>query len=330
MTFGELFCGAGGFALGAAQAGYACLWANDNDEASCETFRRNINVEDKVYCEDVWDFIKRPLETPDVLLFGFPCSDFSHIGKREGFKGKHGRLYQAAVKFLKKRQPKAFVCENVKGILNDYWHVIHGELTQAGYRLSAKLYKLEEYGLPQTRHRLFCAGIRKDLNLAFDHLLPTCTKFRSISDCLENPPIPENAFNNEIMKHKPDTVERLKLIKPGENIWDAARAGRMPERLQMKIKTNYSFSHIYKRPDPNKPSYTITSQGGGGCCVYHYKETRALTNRERARIQSFPDDYEFMGGVTSVRKQIGNAVPPFIAERLLTRLRCILHEYDGR
>jgi DNA (cytosine-5)-methyltransferase 1 len=107
----------------------------------------------------------------------------------------------------------------------------------------------------------------------------------------------------------PIVLERLSYIKPGENVWNA----NLPEHLKLK-DTNTKLSQIYKRLDPNKPSYTITGSGGGGTHGYHYKENRALTNRERARIQTFPDDFSFVGSIESVRKQIGMAVPPKLSE----------------
>ena len=99
-------------------------------------------------------------------------------------------------------------------------------------------------------------------------------------------------------------VERLKHIKPGENAWTAD----LPEHLQLNVK-GAKMSMIYKRLDPNKPSYTVTGSGGGGTHVYHWDEPRALTNRERARIQTFPDNFTFFGSKESVRRQIGMAVP---------------------
>ena len=117
------------------------------------------------------------------------------------------------------------------------------------------------------------------------------------------PPIPADALNNEQTRQSATVIERLKYIKPGQNAWDAD----LPEELKIKSKTK--ISQIYKRLDPSKPSYTITGSGGGGTHVYHYTENRALTNRERARLQTFPDDYYFQGSKESVRKQIGMAVP---------------------
>ena len=118
------------------------------------------------------------------------------------------------------------------------------------------------------------------------------------------PPIPEDAANNEKTKQSATVVERLKYIKPGQNAFTA----NLPEELQLNVK-GAKISQIYKRLDPEKPAYTVTGSGGGGTHIYHYEEPRALTNRERARLQTFPDDYIFEGSKESVRKQIGMAVP---------------------
>jgi DNA (cytosine-5)-methyltransferase 1 len=119
------------------------------------------------------------------------------------------------------------------------------------------------------------------------------------------PPIPLSASNNEITRQSELVVERLKFIKPGENVWSA----KLPKRLMLNVK-KAKISQIYKRLDPKKPAYTVTGSGGGGTHVYHWSEPRALTNRERARLQTFPDNFVFKGSKGSVRRQIGMAVPP--------------------
>lgn len=123
-------------------------------------------------------------------------------------------------------------------------------------------------------------------------------------NAIENPPIPADAPNNEATRQSATVVERLRHIRPGENAFTAD----LPPELQLNIK-GARISQIYKRLDPEKPSYTVTGSGGGGTHIYHWEEPRALTNRERARLQTFPDTYEFQGTKESVRKQIGMAVP---------------------
>ena len=135
----------------------------------------------------------------------------------------------------------------------------------------------------------------------------------------------EDSPNNEYTKQSKKVVERLKHIRPGENAFTA----NLPEEL--KIKTKTTISQIYKRLDPNKPAYTITGSGGGGTHMYHWSENRALTNRERARLQTFPDDFVFEGSKESVRKQIGMAVPPegarIIFEAILKTFAGIPYEF---
>ena len=172
-----------------------------------------------------------------------------------------------------------------------------------GYNLTVHLYKSEEYGVPQTRHRIIIVGIDKKYKMKFRVPAPTSKgKPKTAKQALSN--IPTNAFNNELTKQSEIVVERLKLIKPGENIWQT----KLPKSLQLNVK-GAKLSQIYRRLHPDKPSYTITGSGGGGTHGYHWKEPRALTNRERARIQTFPDDFHFIGSKESVRKQIGMAVP---------------------
>jgi len=324
FSLAELFCGPGGLGMGASLAnasnnrgeryGVKSVWANDIDLNSCETYARNLHGGDMtaVSCcpvEEV-DFEKVP--SFDALAFGFPCNDFSVVGKQKGFEGKYGPLYTFGAKAINIHNPKWFMAENVSGLqsANDgnAFKKILEDLENAGrgYKLTTHLYKFEQYGVPQQRHRVVIVGIRKDLGLEFKVPAPTTLdKYVGVRSAFENPPIPENAPNNEVTSQSAIVVERLKHIPPGENAWYEG----IPENLRLNVK-GARMSQIYKRLHPDKPSYTMTGSGGGGTHGYHWKEDRALTNRERARIQTFPDDFVFMGSKESVRKQIGMAVPP--------------------
>lgn len=326
---GELFSGPGGLACGAMRAhvdGHDDLkivhaWANDFDEPTCETYRHNIchNDEDtSVYCGDVRELnISRdnPLfkDHPfNAFAFGFPCNDFSTVGEQKGFNGTYGPLYTYGVKVLKLFQPEWFLAENVSGLssANDrsaFPKILH-DMHEAGYNLYPHLYKFEEYGVPQARHRIIIVGIRKDIPVKFYPPVPTTPdpkNYKTSKQALEEKPIPD--LNNELPRMTKRVVERLKLIGEGENAFNAPRLKEHPE-LQLHVK-GAKISQIYRRLDSTKPSYTVTGSGGGGTHIYHYKENRALTNRERARLQTFPDDYLFMGSKEQVRKQIGMAVP---------------------
>ncbi|MDO8645716.1 MAG: DNA cytosine methyltransferase [Candidatus Planktophila sp.] len=320
FVLGELFSGPGGMALGALSAeiqkGKSKFrivhgWANDYDEDTCKTYAYNItpNNENTVIHGDVKQLRMKDLKEIDAFAYGFPCNDFSIVGKKKGFGGDFGPLYMYGIKVLNKFRPKFFVAENVGGITSNNdglaFRKILDDLSNAGngYVVTAHLYKAEQYGVPQTRHRVVIVGIDKTLGLEFKVPSPTTPKTpMSVSQAFKG--IPKDAANNEFTKQSAIVVERLELIAPGENIWQTS----LPKHLQLDVK-GAKLSQIYKRLHPDKPSYTITGSGGGGTHGYHWKYPRALTNRERARIQTFPDDFIFQGSKESVRKQIGMAVP---------------------
>lgn len=145
-------------------------------------------------------------------------------------------------------------------------------------------------------------------------------------EAIENPPISVNAPNHELTRQSKTVIERLEYIKPGENAWSV----NIPKHLRLNVKSA-KLSQIYKRLRPDKPAYTLTGSGGGGTHTYHWAEPRALTNRERARLQTFPDDFIFYGSKENVRKQIGMAVPPkgaqVIFEALLKTLAGIEYKH---
>ncbi len=317
FMLGELFCGPGGLAVGATTAdvpGY-CIrhkWANDYDSSTCETYRKNICPDDSgsVICEDVRKLDLSKLPPIDALAFGFPCNDFSVVGEQKGFGGTYGPLYSYGVSVLRSHRPKWFLAENVGGLKSANEGKAFGkilvDLQESGYRIYPHLYKFEEYGVPQARHRIIIVGIRNDL--PYEYRVPSPAIYANCDNtcksALENPPIPASAPNAELTRQDPRVVARLQYIKPGENAFTA----NLPPELQLHVR-GAKISQIYKRLDPNKPAYTVTGSGGGGTHIYHYSEPRALTNRERARLQTFPDDFIFCGSKESVRKQIGMAVP---------------------
>ena len=320
FRLGELFCGPGGLAYGAmsakiANSDYKIIhqWATDYDESTCETYRNNICPANQksVICHDIRTLNIKELENLggiDALAFGFPCNDFSVVGEQKGFNGNFGPLYTYGIKVLEKFKPLWFLAENVGGLRSanegKAIQVIFQNMKDAGYKIYPNLYKFEQYGIPQARHRLIIIGIRNDLPYEFK--IPTTNgyKIKTCQEAIENPPIPRNISNNETTRQSQTVIERLKYIKPGENVFTA----NLPEELKLNVH-GAKISQIYKRLDPNKPSYTVTGSGGGGTHIYHWSEPRALTNRERARLQTFPDSYIFKGTKESVRKQIGMAVP---------------------
>lgn len=329
---GELFNGPGGLALGAKNAGFIHpetgeewgiqhIWSNDYDINACRTYAYNICGNENDKSVHVGPVEKLPIGDKSILsdidcfAFGFPCNDYSNVGEKKGLNGTFGPLYSYGVKVLRLYRPKFFVAENVGGLqsANDGQAFIKilSELEDSGYKLTPHLYKFEEYGVPQARHRIIIVGIRNDLadiGIRFKVPAPTTlasTTYKTSRQAIMEPPIPDNAPNHEIPKHSKKVQEMLSYIPAGENAWYPG----IPEELRLNVK-GARLSSIYKRLDPNRPAYTVTGSGGGGTHMYHWSENRALTNRERARLQTFPDDFIFFGSKEAIRKQVGMAVPP--------------------
>ncbi len=342
FRFGELFSGPGGLAWGAKEASFIYknekyyidhVWANDNHKDTCDTYAENLMPleKNKVICLDVKKLDIENLESIDAFAYGFPCNDFSIVGEQKGFEGEYGPLYYYGVKVLNFHNPLWFIAENVGGITNANqglaFKKIINDLENSGkygYKLVINKYKFEEYGVPQKRHRIIIVGIRKDIDVEYRVPKPTTPEphqQKTVKNVLLDNPIAPNSYNNELTKHPKLVIERLKAIPPGENVWWEG----LPEHLRLKVK-GAKLSQIYKRLSPNEPSYTITGSGGGGTHVYHWSEPRALTNRERARIQTFPDEFKFIGGKESVRRQIGMAVPPDGAKIIV---KAIMQSFAG-
>jgi DNA (cytosine-5)-methyltransferase 1 len=224
-------------------------------------------------------------------------------------KTERGNLYKyfARAVFLKK--PKVFVAENVKGLLTankgKAIKTVTSDFKKAGYSVTKDLYNFVGYGVPQHRKRVLIIGVENGITHSF--VPPQYThgpgrKFPYLTsgDALKG--VEKVHFNNEKQKIKEKTREMLKLIPEGGNFTD------VPKDSEYYVR-GY-ISHVYRRLDRKEPSYTIIAAGGGGTWGYHFKEPRPLTNRERARLQTFPDDFVFEGNISQVRRQIGNAVPP--------------------
>jgi DNA (cytosine-5)-methyltransferase 1 len=378
FKLGELFCGPGGLALGAALArkisskngesfSISHIWGVDKDKDAIETYRLNIakRYGGEAVCMDATEFCDKEISNyPKItaLAFGFPCNDYSNVGERKGMQGKYGDLYKAGIAAIEKCNPYWFIAENVSGLhSNDsgktFKKILH-ELENAGkygYTLTINLYKFEQYGVPQYRHRYIIVGIRKDKHLNFKVPAPTHPEnsYKTASKALSN--IPTNAKNHDLPKLEDRVILRLKFTPPWHNAWYLDKLVEMSAMERREILKKLSWyhiefenltdneiydkleyarlkcekarmSHIYKRLDADKPSYTITGSGGGGTHVYHWCEHRSLTNREKARLQSFPDWFEFAGTKTQVRKQIGMAVPS-IASKII--FKSILRTFAG-
>lgn len=313
IRFGELFSGPGGLSLGLRQAAANLevpvehRWAVEIERDAAATYQLNF-PDAKVYNEDVRDVDFSELEPVDGLGFGFPCNDFSLVGRQKGVTGKYGPLYKECTRALEVLRPKWFLAENVGGIRSanagHAFDTILREFRDIGYTITPHLFRFEEYGVPQNRHRILIVGIRSDLGLRYSVPQPS-GKLVSARTAIETPPITLDAPNHTRTRQSERVIERLQSILPGQNAFNST----LPKRLKLNVRGAF-ISQIYRRLDPDLPAYTVTGSGGGGTHVYHWSEPRALTNRERARLQSFPDSYRFVGTSESVRRQVGMAVPP--------------------
>lgn len=330
----SLFAGAGGLDLGAEQSGCArVVWANDNDPFACETYRRNLGAH--IFEGDVRE-LPVPSVNCDILLAGPPCQDFSTLWNHDGARTARGNLFKEVARFLAELGPAGFVIENVPGLLSANrgaaWTIVRHALRapasflfgRAGvrYDVTAQVVDMADLGVPQHRERLMVLGVRRDLGLRPPLIpAPAADRHRTVAEVLDQDPIPEGAPNHERGLDSPEVVERLKLIPPGKN-YEA-----IPQGHPLAVKG--LISHVYRRLDPAQPSYTMIANGGGGTHGYHHVEPRRLSNRERARLQTFPDDFVFADGgggrggrsaYPRVRRQVGNAVPPLAAERIVDSL----------
>ena len=276
LTFGDLFSGPGGLSLGLEMSQFdgkynkfISKWAIDDHIDSCETYKKNLSPDEKVniYCEDIKKFNLESLEQIDMLTFGFPCNDFSLVGEKLGFKGKYGPLYSYGIKILKLLSPKCFIAENVSGLSSSNegkaFEKIKKDLVESGYEIHTKKFKLEEYGIPQSRHRIIIVGFRNDLKINYIPPEPTYEIITS-KEALNG--MPKDLPNNELTRQSNQVIERLKFIKPGQNAWSKD----IPDELKLNVK-GAKLSNIYKRLDPDKPSYTVTGSGGGGIILERYK-----------------------------------------------------------
>ncbi len=318
----SIFSGCGGLDLGFHMEGYEIIWANDFEEWAVKSFAANFG--DVIKYGDITKidpYTDKSIPDCDIILGGFPCQDFSIIWKQPGLNGKRGGLFRHFAEFVDAKKPKAFVAENVKGLLTANGGkaintiVKDFESIVPGYVVKPHLYNFADYGVPQFRERVLFVGVRIDTGFDFVHPKPTHgpnTELPYVTAGEALAGVEDVPMNNEHINIKEKTRQMLELIPEGGNFTD------IPKDHPLYVKG--MISHVYRRLKLDEPAKTIIAAGGGGTWGYHYPEPRSLTNRERARLQSFPDDFIFEGSVTEVRRQIGNAVPPVGARPVAKRL----------
>lgn len=312
----ELFAGAGGMALGLEKAGLKSVLLNEIDSHACKTLRKN-RPEWNVVEGDVSQVDFTPYRnTVDVLAGGFPCQAFSYAGKKLGFEDTRGTLFFEFARAAKEINPKVLLAENVRGLLNHddgrTLETIKNIITDLGYTLfEPRVLKAIFYKVPQKRERLIIVAVRNDLADGIDYEWPSSyNKILTLKDALKKGDLYDSDVpESEGQKYPKRKAEILSMVPPGGYWRD------LPEDIQKEymLKSFYlggGKTGMARRLSWDEPSLTLTcapAQKQTERC--HPEETRPLTVREYARIQTFPDDWVFEGPMSAKYKQIGNAVP---------------------
>lgn len=349
----DLFCGCGGFSYGFQQAGFDMALGIDMWKDATVTYKHNLPnacvINDditNVSAKDLLDKINIQAESIDVIIGGPPCQGFSVSGKRM-IDDPRNKLYKSFVGLVGEIKPKMFVMENVPGLIRLFGGKVKEEVLNdflsLGYRVKVQQLSSDDYGVPQQRKRVFFVGINEqkisnDVEFNFptprfgNGLKPAITCKEAISDLDFVPDdismgedisykIPAQSDYQKLMRkdsnsirnhsitiHKEQTKQIISMVPDGGNYKD------LPKELQSTRKVHIAWT----RMNSEKPCFTIDT---GHNHHFHYKENRVPTVRESARIQSFPDRFEFIGIKTSQLKQVGNAVPPLMAEAIAEEVK---------
>lgn len=326
----ELFAGAGGLALGLEEAGFENILSNDFDKDSCDTLKLN-RPNWNVVCDSVENLAEKDLLKMlnlkegelDLLSGGYPCQSFSYAGKRLGLNDVRGTMFYYYAKILKQLKPKIFLAENVKGLVSHdggkTLQTMINVFEEIGYHVQYKVLNAWDYGVAEKRERVVIIGIRNDIQVDYEY--PTPHDYKPVlRDVLKNVPKSEGATYPQSKK------EVFDLVPPG-GCWRD-----LPEDIARSyMKGSYNLgggkTGIARRISWDEPSLTILCSP----CMKqtdrcHPDETRPFTVRESARIQSFPDTWQFCGNLHSKYKQIGNAVPVNLAKEIGLSIIKVLKE----
>jgi DNA (cytosine-5)-methyltransferase 1 len=339
----DLFCGAGGLSYGFESAGFDILLGIDNDQKALETFELN-HKGSKSICGDITEIMYEEHIKPlldgkkiDVIIGGPPCQGMSLSGPRK-FNDPRNELYLSYIRLVNEIQPKAFVIENVPGLVGLFGGQIKDSIiekfTEMGYQIEYKILCSSDYGVPQRRKRVIFVGTKIG-KFEYPEINPnmvTCSMALSDLPPLEEElgeevseyPVPPQNSYQKLMRERSDKVlnhvaashsEKVKtiiaLVPDGGNYKD------LPE----EYRNSRNFHVAWTRFASNKPAPTIDT---GHRHHFHYKYNRVPTVRECARLQSFPDDFKFLGNKTQQFRQVGNAVPPLMAQAIAEKVKKML------
>lgn len=332
----ETFAGAGGLSLGLEKAGLNAQAVIEIDPQACKTLRKNRPswnvIEDDINAVakkiHTYPWIKKA-ENLDVLSGGYPCQSFSYAGLRQGLDDIRGTLFYPFSQLLRELNPRMFIAENVKGLVNhDDGKTLSTMIKvfeDAGYHVIWNILNAWDYNVAQKRERIVIIGIRNDVfsKQIIPFSFPKPYSYKPVlKDVLINVPLSEGA------SYPKGKVEVLKMVPPG-GCWVDLPQEVAEKYMGASYKSGGGKRGMARRISWDEPSLTLTTspaQKQTERC--HPDETRPFTIREYARIQSFPDDWEFMGSIGSQYKQIGNAVPVNLAEAIGNAVVAYLNQFE--
>lgn len=331
----ELFAGAGGLALGLEMAGFEHIGLVEIDKSAANTLKSN-RPNWNVLCEDIEIVASRNLEKEfgikkyelDLLSGGAPCQSFSYAGKRLGLEDTRGTMFYHYATFLKKLQPKMFLFENVKGLLTHdkgkTFKTICDIFEEQGYKINYSVLNALDYGVAQKRERLIVIGVRNDLSEKVKFQFPKKHEKKLVlRDVLKN--VPES----ECAKYSKEKEEIFKLV-PAGGYWKDIDPDIAKEYMKSCWFMEGGRTGILRRLSLDEPCLTVlTTPQMKQTERCHPTEVRPFTIRENARIQSFPDEWQFTGTMASKYKQIGNAVPCNLAKEIGINIIKALGENDN-
>jgi modification methylase eco47II len=316
FTSAELFAGAGGLALGMEKAGFRHVLLNEFDHYACETLRHN-RPGWNIIEGDIHDIDFTPYRNQiDFLSGGFPCQAFSYAGKRLGFEETRGTLFFELARAVKEIQPKVFMGENVKGLFEHdngrTLQTIKNVISELGYTLvEPRILRAIQYDVPQKRERLILIAIRNDIAPFVKYNWPdVCTNIRTLRDAFYGGSLFPCDVPNSPGQSYPESKRKVMQLVPEGGDWRDLPSDVARDYMKGSYNLGGGKTGMARRLSMDEPSLTLTcapAQKQTERC--HPIETRPLTVREYARIQTFPDDWQFCGPLSAQYKQIGNAVP---------------------
>lgn len=330
----ELFAGAGGLALGIEKAGFDTIALIEFDKTASETLKKNrpewnvINDDiANISCLDLENYFSLKKGELDLLSGGAPCQSFSYAGKRLGFDDTRGTLFYHYALSLQKLQPKIFLFENVRGLLTHdkgrTYKTMLNVFESAGYSIQKQIMNAWDYGVAQKRERLITIGIRNDLTNFLNFEFPSPHEYKPVlRDVLQN--VPQSAG----VEYGEKKRKLFELVPPG-GYWRDIDENLAKDYMKSCWKMDGGRTGILRRLSMDEPSLAVlTSPSQKQTERCHPLETRPFTVRENARIQSFPDDWEFCGSIGEQYKQVGNAVPVNLAHEIAAQIFAALSNVE--